>query len=115
MAQKAPKGLGLAGRRLWRSVTDVFELEEHEMALLREACGCADACERLAGVVAAEGEMTTTRLGEPRAHPALVELRMQRLTLARLLVALRIPAGDEDAGRPQRRGLRGVYPGAVGV
>jgi len=43
----------------------------------------------------------------------LVELRMQRILFARLLVALRVPIGDaEDAGsadRLQRRGLRGVY------
>jgi hypothetical protein len=48
------------------------------------------------------------------AHPAVVEARQQRLALARLLAALRLPAGAEDdlaAGRrPQRRvGVRGFY------
>lgn len=49
-----------------------------------------------------------------KAHPAAVEARQQRIALARLLAALRLPAGadgDEAQGRrPQRRvGARGVY------
>jgi hypothetical protein len=98
---------------LWRSVLADFELGEHELVLLRQAVGVADTCDRLKAVVAAEGELTTSRLGEIKAHPALVELRAQQLLLARLIVALRVPLGDqEDAGslpRSQRRGLRGVY------
>jgi len=49
---------------------------------------------------------------EGRAHPALVELRQQRILLARLVVALRVPMGeqdDESPQRPQYRGTRGVY------
>jgi len=44
----------------------------------------------------------------PRVHPALVELRQQRIALARLFAALHIPTG-EDEGRIQHRGTRGVY------
>jgi hypothetical protein len=45
-----------------------------------------------------------------RANPAVIELRLQRQQLARLLVALRVPlAEDEDGGRTQYRGLRGMY------
>jgi hypothetical protein len=47
-----------------------------------------------------------------KAHPAVVELRAQRLLLARLIVALRVPLGDQadkPAGWTQRRGVRGVY------
>jgi hypothetical protein len=42
----------------------------------------------------------------------LVEARQQRIGLARLLAALRLPAGEEEADdrRPQRQmGVRGVY------
>jgi hypothetical protein len=65
--------------------------------------------------------MTTTRLGEEKANPALVELRQQRILLTRLIVALRVPLGSEEGEdghaasgdrRPQHRGVRGVY--AVG-
>lgn len=49
-----------------------------------------------------------------KAHPAAVEARAQKIALARLLAALRLPAGAEDdqasGRRPQRRsGPRGVY------
>jgi hypothetical protein len=48
----------------------------------------------------------------------VVELRAQRIVLARLIVALRVPLGEEDASsnaakhgpaRLQRRAARGVY------
>lgn len=109
---RAPAGAGDAGRRLWRAVLDEFELAEQELALLRQAVRVADTCEALQAVVGADGELTTSRLGERKAHPALVELRAQRLLLARLLVALRVPLGDQEeavTARTQRRGLRGVY------
>lgn len=118
-----PAGLAAAGRRLWRSVLSAFDLAEHELTLLRQACRVADLCDQLHAVVAKEGAITASRLGEPRVHPAVVELRQQRLVLARLVVALRVPLGDQEdqspsvsasspAARLQRRGLRGVYGGA---
>lgn len=102
----APKALKAAGRRLWRSVLREFDLGEHELAMLRQACHVADVCEDLQAVVDRDGPII-----DDKAHPALVELRQQRILLARLVVALRVPLGDEDnqAGRTQYRGLRGVY------
>ena len=106
----APRGAGAAGRRLWRAVLGEFELAEHEMVLLRQAVRVADLCEQLQQRVDDAGPL----LGD-RAHPALVELRQQRILLARLIVALRVPLGEDDeqdsrsARRSQRRGLRGVY------
>ncbi len=108
----APPGTGAAGRRLWRSVVGEWELAEHEVSLLTRACRIADACADLQGIVDVEGVMTTNRLGEVKPHPALVELRQQSLVLARLIVALRVPIGEQEAahdGRTQRRGIRGVY------
>ena len=101
-----PRGTGTEGRRLWRAVLEEYELEEHELALLRQAVHCADLCANLATQVDREGMI----LGG-RAHPALVELRQQRILLARLIVALRVPLGDEESQpRTQRRGgVRGVY------
>ncbi len=103
----APRGTGAEGRRLWRAVVSDYELAEHEMSLLRQAVRVADACEALQQLVDAEGVMPG---GRP--HPALVELRQQRIVLARLVVALRVPMGDQDAqdtARTQYRGARGVY------
>jgi hypothetical protein len=99
-----PAGLGTAGRRLWRSVTADFELAGHEVLILAQAAHTADVCEALQRVVARDGPV----LEGPRTHPACRELRQQRITLARLVAALRIPA-DEDADRSQARSVRGVY------
>jgi hypothetical protein len=41
-----------------------------------------------------------------RAHPAAVELRQQRIVLARLLAALNVQSGEQDE---TARGARGVY------
>ncbi len=112
-APKPPQGTKAAGRRLWREVMAVYELEQHELLLLREACRTADVLDELAARVEIEGAVTNSPQGE-RANPALVEARQQRIALARILAALRLPAGEEgdqaSGRRPQRRsGVRGVY------
>lgn len=112
MASKVPApatGTGPSGRALWADILGKYELDQHELALLREAVRTVDDLDALAAVVAAEGMTVGNRV-----HPALVESRQLRIALARLLGALRLPAGDEDdqapGRRPQRRvGARGVY------
>ncbi len=105
-----PKGTRAAGGRLWRAVLTDYELAEHELTLLRQAVRVADVCEQLQHQVDVDGPLLADR-----AHPALVELRQQRILLARLIVALRVPLEEDEerdgrsAGRAQRRGLRGVY------
>lgn len=102
---RAPVGAKAAGRALWRSVLTAYELDEHEMVLLRQASRVADACDDLQVLVDKDGPVVAGR-----AHPALVELRQQRIVLARLIVALRVPLGEDGAaGRSQYRGPRGVY------
>ena len=113
MSAKAPAGLKPAGVRLWKRVTADFELDEHELALLLEACRTVD----VLNVLDAEVRLTGPLMDSPqglKAHPAAVEARQQRITLARLLAALRLPAGEEgdeqQNARQQRRvGARGVY------
>jgi hypothetical protein len=101
----APRGLNPAGRRLWDSVTGDFELQSHELLLLEQAARTADLIAQLQTRIDADGPVLLTG----RNHPAVAEIRQQRITLARLLVALQVPAGDEDAKSGQRRGIRGVY------
>lgn len=107
---KAPAGCGPAGRRLWRCVLRDFELGAHEQMILVQACHVADVCDALQEVITADGPMLAGADG-PRTHPACRELRQQRITLARLIVCLRVPLGDEDAEaeRSQYRGMRGAY------
>jgi hypothetical protein len=110
---KAPSGLGAAGRKLWRSVLADYELEQHEIAGLLQACRAADACDELQEVVASQGRIQQDHLGNVRIHPAAVELRQTQMLLLRAVASLRIPLGDDDGQgeeRPQRRGAaRGPY------
>ena len=107
-----PAGLQESGQSLWRAVMIDFELAEHETTVLREACRTADSLDALEALLTAEGLMSTSSQG-PRVHPALVELRQQRITFARLLTALRLP-DDDQTRAPSRAGTRGTYgPRAV--
>ncbi|MDO9498107.1 MAG: hypothetical protein Q7J48_20555 [Nocardioides sp.] len=111
-APKPPTDLKRSGRALWRAVLAEFDLDEHERQLLHETCRTRDLCDRLQAVLGNEGVMSESSQGV-RVHPAVVEIRQQRIVLARLLAALNVPSGEEA---PAARGVRGVYAvrGAAG-
>ncbi len=115
-APNPPRGTGEAGAALWRAATAEFELDQHELLLLRECVRTADLLDELEERIKADGAVIESPHGT-KAHPAAVEIRQQRVVLARLLAALRLPVGEESEGtdrRPQRRmGVRGPY-GVVG-
>jgi hypothetical protein len=92
------------GEELRSSVLSTFSLEAHELIILDQACATADTIadlehERDRAVLSPTGQ---------KPHPLLVEIRMQRLTLGRLVSSLRLP-GDENHERTARRGARGFY------
>ena len=92
-APKPPTDLKRSGRALWRAVLADFDLDEHERQLLHETCRTRDLCDRLQTVLDTDGVMSTSSQGV-RVHPAAVELRQQRIVLARLLAALNVPSGE---------------------
>lgn len=104
-----PRGLKSSGRALWKAVLAQYALDEHELTILREASRTADALDALQTTLDNEGHMSSSSQGI-RVHPVLPELRQQRIAFARLITALRIPAGEVNDGRGQvRGGLRGVH------
>lgn len=110
MRPRTPNGLKAAGKKLWAAVVDDFELGEHELVVLLEACRTVDSLAALETIITADGVTDRSPQGV-RAHPALVEARQQRLVLAKLVASLRIPTDDAgDVGRlPQQRvGIRAV-------
>lgn len=104
--QRAPAGLGISGRRLWKEITQHIELDAHEIVLLTEAARVTDRLDELAAKIASEGAMVAGK-----AHPALVEARQQQIALSRLIATLRLPEDLQNPEtRPQRRGAaRGSY------
>lgn len=110
-AKQAPRGLKRAGKALWNSVFNEYELEVHEELVLIEACRIADRLDDLAKAQA-DAPLTVRNVkGDEVASPYLVEARQQQVVFVRLLASLRLPVGDEDdVNRPQRRsGARGAY------
>jgi hypothetical protein len=87
----------------------VFDLDEHEARLLLEAARTVDLLDELDAAIRRDGAIVESPQGR-KAHPGAVEARQQRIALARILAALRLPSGDEAEQRPQRRGgVRGTY------
>lgn len=106
---EAPNGLHDSGLQLWRDVLSGYELDPHELLILKEACRTADRLDALAKE--AEGGPLTTKnfKGDEVANPLLVESRQQSIVFSRLVASLRLPVEGPD-DRPQRRGgARGVY------
>lgn len=110
MTDAPPAGLRDSGRKLWTATLAEYELAEHETGLLLQACRTIDALDDLQARLEADGPMVTSPQGV-KAHPALPELRQQRIALARLLAALGLPTGVEtdEPATAQRRAVRGVY------
>lgn len=111
MAGKAaPKGLGAAGRRLWRAAVAEYEFDAAEVELLRTACRTVDELARIETALSEAGSLTVKgSTGQPRAHPLLEEARRHRAVLARLVAALDLP--DEVAVVPALGGrVEGVVP-----
>jgi hypothetical protein len=98
-APSAPRGLGRAGKSLWRGVNAEFGLAPHELAILVQCCRCADRLEAIEAELAAVPLTVAGSTGQPRAHPLLAEWRAQARVLESLSRALSIPLPGEDVGR----------------
>ncbi|MCZ7526566.1 MAG: terminase [Acidimicrobiia bacterium] len=102
---RPPKGTGPAGRKLWRSILARYEMDEHEMVLLRELVRVVDRLDELHALVARDGLMVDGPGGLDRIHPAAVESRQLAITEARLIAAqdARVAPGTAPAsGRGPR-------------
>jgi len=102
-----PTGMNVAGTKLWTATVEGTEWEQHELAVLEEACRTRDRIAQLDHAVTTDGIMLSSSQGM-RVHPAIAEGRQQRLALARLLISLSIPPLEEDV-LPKAGVPRGVY------
>src|SRR4051794_31768305 len=96
--QKTPKGLGTAGRALWRSIAGPYELRADELRTLEDAAREADLIERLEEAQRDAPLTVKGSQGQQVASPFVSELRQHRAVLARLLAALHLPEEDSGAG-----------------
>jgi hypothetical protein len=99
----APRGLGSAGKRLWRGVFrpqpdgSRLELRADEAALLVEACHLVDDVEAIRAELDGEPLTVAGSMGQQVAHPLRAELHRTVGTLDRLLRTLSLPDGQGGA------------------
>lgn len=99
---KPPAGLKTAGKRLWKSVTEVFGLEVRELEVLAMACRQADDLAALDAAIDRYGLMIEGSKGQDRINPLVTEARQARLALTRLLGDLSLP---DDTGQGELPGM----------
>lgn len=102
--QTAPARLGAKARKLWKGLTDTFELRPDELRILEDACREVDLIERLETSMVKADLVVTGSMGQPVANPMLQELRLHRSVLRTLLRALDLP---EEEGADQSRSSSG--------
>ncbi|SIA00103.1 Uncharacterised protein [Mycobacteroides abscessus subsp. abscessus] len=96
-----PRGLKAGGRRLWAAVTAEFGPDDVSAEQLAQACYTVDLLADLRAEIAQSGLKVDSPQGV-RVSPFVVEIRQQRLLLAKLIAGLGLPKGviddDEAAG-----------------
>jgi hypothetical protein len=99
---RAPAKLGAAGRKLWRSVTDAFELDAAELTTLEATCRTLDDLGRLEKALADAPVEVIGSTGQKRPNGLFAEVRASRLALVRLLQALDVGDAEQAGGGSAR-------------
>lgn len=99
------------GAALHAHIRESFDLGHAEVILLDEVRDTLDNIDALQSAIARDGVVIPTVTGEgTKSNPALIEVRLQRLALARLIATLGVPVdGELDEPLPPARPARGVY------
>lgn len=98
---KMPTKLGAAGRRLWKDVTETYDLRPDEFRILEAASREVDLIAKMEKAMEGQSLTVTGSMGQTVAHPILSELRQHRAIVKSLLGSLRLP-DDEAKPTPER-------------
>lgn len=98
MTTKAPRGLGAGARKVWRSITDQFDLNPAELRVLEDACREVDLIDLMEERLASQQLIVAGSMGQDVANPLLQEVRQHRAVLTRLFAAMKLPAVDDAGG-----------------
>lgn len=87
--------------QLWNDVLEFYDLEDHQIELLRRLCEASDTADAARTMVQAEGLTVVDRFGQHKPHPAVDIERHARTSVARLMRELRLEAPDDDPRLPR--------------
>ena len=100
---KPPSHLKNAGKKLWESVTTIFELEEHDFVLLLAWAETLDRKNQAEKDLRKYGSITfENRHGELKPHPAIAVVRDCNVMMARLRRELCLSEEEPPDSRPPR-------------
>jgi hypothetical protein len=74
----------------WAEVTGAFDLDPHHLRLLRLCCESLDRVTEARAILAAEGLTYNDKNGNPRAHPATIIERDNKIAAGRLIKELHL-------------------------
>lgn len=100
MERRMPRGLGKAGKALWRDVTEEWNLRPDEFRILEDAARTADLIDVMDNALSdlpADQLVVNGSRNQPVAHPFIAEVRQCRATLAGLLRQLRLEDREETS------------------
>ena len=103
---RAPKGLEVEGRKLWRAMHTEFNFtgEPQKLAILEQACRVMDTITKLEDAAATQPLTVRGSMGQDTINPLVAEARVQRGTLVTLMSKLGLPdAGPEKADKQLKR------------
>ena len=94
---RSPAGLQAEGKRLWRSVTAIFDLSDEppKVHILGQACRVADVVAELDEAADQVPLTVKGSMGQQVISPFIAEARVQRALLAQLLARLNFEGPEE--------------------
>lgn len=92
-----PDGLGERGARLWSSIMDDLEGDQHDSELVLETCRVLDVIDQLAEAVELHGVTVEGSRGQVVINPAVQEMRQQQVTFSRLVAQLNLDEAEIGA------------------
>jgi P27 family predicted phage terminase small subunit len=100
--QKMPAHLKAAGKKLWKHVSETFELEEHDLVLLESLCQTLDRKNQAENDLRDHGSLTfKNRHDELKPHPAIQIIRDCNILIARMRRELALSEDPPDNRPPK--------------